>query len=53
MFSVLTKHTERLLINDVITSFSEKVRFLMCSKAVIKLLTPIFAKGFIKLFEQY
>lgn len=29
-FSVLTKHTYRLLIIDVIASFSEKVCFLMC-----------------------
>jgi hypothetical protein len=52
-FSVLTKYTYRLLIIDLITSFSEKVCFLICSKGVINLLTPIFAKGLVKLFEQY
>jgi len=51
-FLLLTKHTKLLLIVYLIASFSEKVCFLMCSKHVINLLTAIFAKGIVKLYEQ-
>jgi hypothetical protein len=41
-----------MLINRLNLSFSSKVCFLLCLKAVINLLTPIFAKRIVKLFEQ-